>query len=270
MPFVLFSNGKDEMATLSELVNTIAAVEGIDPATAALIARYIREAGLISTGGRGPSAAMMNVRDAANLLIGVNTATAAIEAENMVRAYRELEAKDFTPGPPAAARKYGTFGEAIEQLLIAIRSGYLPDQFMGQGASPELQQSFPSREVKIDLKFRRSGDLSAFLGIGRLLEPDLRTALSPQEILAKIRWDISLWFYPPELRRPRKKQGVRLADPTEWFRRDFDPVARREREGRGWRSGTPDRIDETTIGLRTVSAVAGLLYREALPSGALR
>ena len=45
------------MATLSALVDTIAAVEGIDPATVTLVARHIREARLIRTGGRGPSAA---------------------------------------------------------------------------------------------------------------------------------------------------------------------------------------------------------------------
>ena len=48
----------DEMpATLSELVNAVAMVEGLDPAAVGLTARLIREAGFISSSGRGRSAA---------------------------------------------------------------------------------------------------------------------------------------------------------------------------------------------------------------------
>src|ERR1700722_4299287 len=93
-PSEYYSDGKLEvvMGTLSHLVETIAAVEGIDPATVALIARHIREANLISTGGRGPSAARMTITDAANLLIGVNATRIAAEAAQVVRTLRSLTA----------------------------------------------------------------------------------------------------------------------------------------------------------------------------------
>ena len=72
------------MATLTELVETIAEAEGLDPTSVGLIARYIREAGLITTGGRGPSAARMDFSDAAHLLIGVNATKAAQDAAKIV------------------------------------------------------------------------------------------------------------------------------------------------------------------------------------------
>jgi hypothetical protein len=68
------------------LVKTVARLEGIDPATVALVARTVREAGLIATGGRGASAAKMDVKDATNLLIGVNASDMARDAPLLVPA----------------------------------------------------------------------------------------------------------------------------------------------------------------------------------------
>src|SRR5262249_2541293 len=104
------------MASLSELARTIAQVEGLEEATVNLIGRYVREDGLIATGGRGTSAATMTARDAANLLIAVNATTVAVDAPNTTRTYRALE----TYGPPKSGSNRppiscGTFGQALEQ-----------------------------------------------------------------------------------------------------------------------------------------------------------
>src|ERR1700704_3688635 len=98
--------GGGRMTTLSELVNTIAKVEGIDPATVTLIARSVREAGFITTGGRGPSAARMTYRDAANLIIAVNASPTAREAPHTVQVYRALESwsRSFTYAGQKAER----------------------------------------------------------------------------------------------------------------------------------------------------------------------
>jgi hypothetical protein len=217
------------MATLSELVDTIAAVEGIDPATVTLIARHVREAGLISTGGRGPSAAAMGLSDAANLLIGVNATTTAAESARTVSAYRELSAfRAKTDRRPAM--KYGTLGEAIEQLLHAIGVSKLPDKFLGRGTLPHLQEAFSTGEVQIDLKFRRSGSrLSAILRIA----PPLSSTITPDgwQLGAESGQSILFLFSAPRSRGP--------------------PGEKEHTAG--------DRTVETTIGYRTLNAVSKLL-----------
>lgn len=65
------------MATLENLVATIAEVQGIGAERVRAIARAVREAGLIAKHGRGTSAAEMSETDAANLLIAVNVADTA-------------------------------------------------------------------------------------------------------------------------------------------------------------------------------------------------
>lgn len=217
------------MATLSELVDAIAAVEGIDPATVILIGRYVREAGLISTGGRGPSAAAMGLSDAANLLIGVNATTTAAESARTVSAYREFEVFRAR-GDRRPAR---TLGEAIEQLLHAIGVGKLPDKFLGRGISSHLQEPFSRGEVEINLKFRRSGSrLSAILRIAPRLSSTITPATADGwQFGGESGQSILFSFYAPRSRGPPGK--------TE--------------------NTAGDRIVETTIGYRTLNAVSKLL-----------
>jgi hypothetical protein len=215
------------MATLSELVDAIADVEGIDPATVTLIARYIREAGLISTGGRGPSAAAMGLTDAANLLIGVNATTTAAESARTVAAYRELEAREFSAKSPAM--KYGKLGEAIEQLLNVIGVGELPETFLGRGIPPHLQKAFSTGGIEIDLKFRRSGSrLSVILRIAQRTTPATADAW---QLVAESGQSVLFAFYAPRSRGPPGKKE----------------------------NTAGDRVVETTIGYRTLSAVGKLL-----------
>jgi hypothetical protein len=150
------------MATLSQLVDTIADVEGIDPATAKLVARYIREAGLITTGGRGLSAAPMDFHDAANLLIGMNAATKAADAARIVSLYRGLRSYD------RAQKKYVTFGDAIEQLLQATVAGTLGDKFVWREMTSDLREAFVEGRLGIEVKFVKSAPFASI----ELLLPD--------------------------------------------------------------------------------------------------
>ena len=225
------------MATLTDLVDTIAAVEGLEPSAVGLIARYIREAGLITTGGRGGSAAKMNLTDAANLLIGVNATTTATDAAATVSAYRSLESYELlTKQDPRTPVRYAALGEAIEQLVHVTGTGELPDVFLRREVALELQEAFSRGDVRIDLKFRTS-DLSASLGIALLPEPDVITrAMIEGWVATAPGWNLWFAFYPPKLRR------TQLRGP---------PVKKNSRTG--------DRIEETRIGYPTLRAVGKLL-----------
>jgi hypothetical protein len=107
------------MATLSELVTAIANVEGIDAERVGAIARAAREEGLIRTSGRGTSAAKMEERDAANLLIATNTAETARAAPAAVLEYRTLQAK--------RGKTERDFGNALEELISAAKRESLAD-----------------------------------------------------------------------------------------------------------------------------------------------
>jgi hypothetical protein len=147
------------MTTLSELVNTIAKVEGIDPATVTLIARSVREAGLITTGGRGPSAARMTYRDAANLIIAVNASPTAREAPHTVQVYRALESwsRSFTYAGQKAERPklLGQFGDALETLIEAVAIGKLPDVYLGMPLDKLIVEEFASSHIEIELTFHK-------------------------------------------------------------------------------------------------------------------
>jgi hypothetical protein len=226
-----------KMATLTQLVDTVAAVEGLEPSAVSLVARYVREAGLITTRGRGGSAARMNLTDAANLLIGVNATTTATNAAETVSTYRELESYEFlTIQDPRTATRYGTLGEAIEQLIDAAGSGELPDAFLHREVDLDLQDAFSRGDVHIDLRFRIS-DVSASLKIALLPESDVITPAMAEEWVATTPgWHLWFAFYPPKPRR------TRLRGP---------PGKKKNR--------TKDRIEETRIGYPTLRAVGKLL-----------
>lgn len=117
------------MATLSHLIAVIASVEGIDVERATAIGRAVREAALIKTSGRGTSAAQMDERDAASLLIAVNMADTARSAPAAVAQYWALQAK---------RSRTTKFGIVLEQLISAARrevlTEYLTDMVALLGA----------------------------------------------------------------------------------------------------------------------------------------
>lgn len=220
------------MATLSELVEVTAKVEAIDPATVALIGRYLREAGLIVKRGRGPSAAHMGWTDAANMLIAINAAKNAADAARTVQAYRRLRAEQDEPPISEISRDF-TFGEAIEQLLMTAGSGELPNPFLGVPDEipvwHELSDDFSTGAVHVELRFRTNAP-SALLRVAIALP--LARSFGPEVTPPPL---ILVRFSPQKVRGP--------------------PKARRHQSG--------DRLEETTIGFRTLSAVGKLIRSQA-------
>jgi hypothetical protein len=219
------------MATLSDLVAVTAKVEGLDPGSVALYARHLREAGLIKTSGRGTSAAVMGLPDAANLLIGVNTAKSAPEAPRAIRQFRDLHAYDFrSETDPRPESDWGALGDAIEQLIMASGIGRIPEPFFG-ALDLDLQEAFSNGDVHIELMFNTT-KVSATIKIWLLPGKDAVDPDAPERWVARAPPEISLLFSAPRPRGP----------------------PRAKQQGR-----TADRTEEVTIGYRTFRAVGKLI-----------
>jgi hypothetical protein len=218
------------MATLTELGKVISEVEGIDPARVAWIGRSLREAGLISKHGRGPSAAHMGWTDAANVLIGVNAARKAANAAKATSAYRRFRPEELQfPNITLRSRDF-TLGQAIEQLLVAAGTGELPKSFLGVPGDDDdlMSEMFAARQVHVELRFRTNAP-SALLRVAQTFEWATleSTAASPALVL--------MHFSPRKLRDP--------------------PDARPD--------GSGDCLEETTIGFRTLREVGELIRTHA-------
>lgn len=108
-PSETISYGRVElMALLSELVRVVAEYEGMDEVSVGIFARHAREAGLISQGGRGRSAAKMTARDAANLLMAVNGCSLAKDVPTIVPLLRSLSCEG------------ALFGDDFENLVSGM------------------------------------------------------------------------------------------------------------------------------------------------------
>jgi hypothetical protein len=79
-----WDRGVTRMSTPGELVKVTATVLGLPAAYVASTYRVLRQAGLVTKGGRGPSAAKMTARDAAILLGGILGTGQIIKAANAV------------------------------------------------------------------------------------------------------------------------------------------------------------------------------------------
>jgi hypothetical protein len=138
------------MATLKNLVDVVASVEGVDPERVAAIARAVREAGLIRTRGRGTSAARINAEDASNLIIAVNVAETARTAPETVLRYRALR----------AGGKIAEFGRILDEILSAATIGGLPDYLLNLGFGPSRNvpnwKSYISEDFDMQIEFKRA------------------------------------------------------------------------------------------------------------------
>jgi hypothetical protein len=211
------------MARLSELVQTVAKVEGMDPATVGLIARNVREAGLIATRGRGPSAAKMNLADATNLLIAVNATVTAWEAAQAVRNYRQLE----------VSKLRARLGDTLEQLIAAAPSGAVPQPFLSKPVPRLVAEGFWEG---IEFTFYKPMP-RATLFISAQTDPaiDLVDGGPPSDHDVFLDKVTSLTF-------------------------NFNPPGDQKRQARKYFG---DRRDATSIGYSTMRAVGELLREEA-------
>lgn len=239
------------MATLEQLVETVATREGMDPATVRLVARYVREAGLIGTGGRGLSAYQMGYADATNLLIGVNASASAREAPESVRRYRRLVWSD--------AKRAGTFGEALDTLIEALATNQnLPQKYLSIPVHALLSQK-RIRDVEVTFhRPRARAELRVTVGDGFR-----GSSLAPDEIYIHSR---ELFELPTK----RAKKVGQIAfeftlaeEDEEWVVINSDGTATYQ-DGRPFVRRFQDRRDKTIIGYDTVGAVASTLKGEKL------
>lgn len=152
------------MAILSSLAEAIAEIEGIDYASVIMIARTVREGGLIRTGGRGTSAAHMQVTDAANLLIAVNVSPRLRSAVETVKTYRDLAGEVPFDEPWVPSTMRFTFGTALESLIEVIADRTFPSEFLGCPVPESVRKAFGENELTLRLTFYKPEPV-ATLGI---------------------------------------------------------------------------------------------------------
>lgn len=132
------------MGKLPALVANLAKSDGRQAAAIDNVARILRAHGLIATGKRGVGGPDMKPADAANLLIALNGCDLSVEGPDAVKRFRSLRRDDLaeihgktatgdlaskklreylkSPNVPplfAKAMLAGTFGEALEHLIVA-------------------------------------------------------------------------------------------------------------------------------------------------------
>lgn len=120
------------MASPGELIDAIATATGVPRARIFSAHRYLREAGFISQGGRGTSAAKMTARDAAHILIATASAKEVKDSPSLIERPGSLVSTagkwklDFLSFPPLEALPADhSFSDAIEALIIAAADGTL-------------------------------------------------------------------------------------------------------------------------------------------------
>jgi hypothetical protein len=223
------------MATLSELVDMVAQVEGLDASTVGLIARNLREAGHIVTGGRGLSAAKMRIQDAANLLIAVNASSIVREAAAQVVLYRDLVARELVwPKETRRPKVYGTFGEALELIIECALQKKLPETFLSQRVDDNLSSAFARGHAAISITFEKPS-------------PSSHVHIAPQSGVTGTRSAAVDQSPAPELARTLSSFSRQLSF-------HFG-----EHRSRGSLVSRTDRQEQTTIGSKTIYAVAQVL-----------
>lgn len=118
------------MATSGELAETLAHTLGIKLGTVNFYGQQLRDGGLLSTGGRGPSAARMSLDDAVNWLLALccaETARSAAAVVALTKATPILRRKDRRGSPDTRLHllKANTVEELIRAILDDERSGRL-------------------------------------------------------------------------------------------------------------------------------------------------
>jgi hypothetical protein len=182
------------MATIGQLVRTIADVSGIEESSVKLIARYAREAGYIGQQSTGAGAAKMTAADAANLLIGLNATELAKDVPLVVPVYRSSSNILSPEGVDVSAffsdvLQFGqSFGAALEALIAAC----LPEQDSTTRLEKELDALRPTPDsiVGISISFDRPFPIVS-IRLNRLpltSEFDVFNPPSIQEIISTSFW----------------------------------------------------------------------------------
>lgn len=199
------------MAFFNDLVRVIAAAEGMDEMTVAGIGQYAREAGYITKGGRGRSAARMTARDASALLIAVNGAGPAKDAAAAVAAFSDLSCTiDNLKGGPFAELAEMKFGEAFEHLVASHVPGAdtvrpfdvaLTSLIDGKPSDPKDL----NRQVDVEIAFIRPNQKAVF-SITTAGPPSLNDVLPNFNVQPG---DKAFAFYDQDFAAPRIRSGRR-------------------------------------------------------------
>lgn len=142
------------MARLSEMTAAFASTLRVPAPSVNLTARHLREAGMISQGGRGRGGAQMTPRDATNLLLGVMGPETIQQAPERVRflrqathagsdSYQNVDSSDEVPAFPFLDRcEVGaiTLGQALENLIEEAMVG-----------DPEAQDGLPITNLRFSV-----------------------------------------------------------------------------------------------------------------------
>jgi hypothetical protein len=124
------------MAKLSALIPAVASSLGLPEKTVAIYARHLREARLISTGGRGPGGAEMTPQDCANLLMAIVGGNLAKDSALTIDHYASLpagrdeqrdrwELENFKIPKLITLQERHSFGAALEALIASAKDGHL-------------------------------------------------------------------------------------------------------------------------------------------------
>lgn len=105
------------MVSPGQLIDAISSVTGASHSKVFVAHRNLREAGLIATGGRGPSAAKMTTIDAALILLALTSGADLKACAASVERYRNLPLQD---PHPSKFFKAGTAAAALADVLEAI------------------------------------------------------------------------------------------------------------------------------------------------------
>lgn len=159
------------MAVVTELVDAVAALTGREEASVRLFARTLREAGLMTQGGRGRSAPHMTSLDAARLLIGimVGSPTRAVELCQEIGKLQLVTFTERDEGSPTVTELCELPEvHSFEDALSALISGAHPAGYLSRFVDRERTPSFT---VTIQLPYLR-GSIRTFDNVAEYWPPE--------------------------------------------------------------------------------------------------
>jgi hypothetical protein len=134
---------------LSELIGHTSEWTGIPKPTVESVAKYLRPAGLLSSGGRGPGGAEMTSDDMVNLFIGVCGVEVANRAAEHVRRWRRATRIPFgtnqikrVPVNTFALVKSRTIVDFFRDLIVKDLNGGPLDAWLNEGTAHDITLDF--------------------------------------------------------------------------------------------------------------------------------
>lgn len=167
-PVIVFHSdtygGPSPLTKLSGLIPVAAELLGRRAATVSVLARHLRTAGLIATGGRGPGGAEMGPKDGTNLLIGVAGAVELKDAPLCVPLYRNLGV-----GPGRIHSKCPAWLEPLTECLFGDALDHLLARAAELTALPESWEMKPGKDLQrvFGVPEDRAGTVYARIELGR-------------------------------------------------------------------------------------------------------